>query len=86
MLPIYICKWDDGWEVELEEPPDYSKPLSKGELDQMMGFLSKWSSIGETPSKEEEEAPDPEVEEDWADDSDFFEEDALNISYSPSEN
>jgi len=86
MLPIYICKWDDGWEVELEEPPDYSKPLSKGELDQMMGFLSKWSSGDESSSKEEEEVQEPEVEEEFADDSDFFEEDALNVSYSPSEN
>ena len=93
MLPIYICKWDEDWEVELQEPPDYSKPLSKGELDQMMSFLSKWSSKGdgpdqgtEEPQDVEEEDPDPEVEEDFADASDFFEEDALNMSYSPSEN
>ena len=87
MLPIYICKWEDDWGVELDEPVDYSKPLTKEEIDDMVGFLSQFSSGSKKPSKsdEEEQIPDAGVEEDWADDADFFEEDALNMMYSPSD-
>ena len=56
----------------------------------MMSFLSKNVQQGQTKGQASQkmlrEDPDPEVEEDFADDSDFFEEDALNMSYSPSEN
>jgi len=87
MLPIYICKWEGDWEIELNEPVDYSKPLSKEEVKEMKSFLSQFSSGAKKPSKsdDEDETPDEGVEEDWADDADFFEEDALNMMYSPSD-
>jgi hypothetical protein len=87
MLPIYICKWDDEWEIELDEPVDYSKPLSKEEIDNMVGFLTQFSSESKKPLKSDEEDGDSDagVQEEWADDADFFEEDALNLMYSPSD-
>ena len=88
MLPVYICNWDDEWQVELEEPVDYSKPLTEDEISEMKDFLAQFSSgykPPREPPEEDEDIPDAGVEEDWADDDDFFEEDALNLMYTPSE-
>ena len=52
MLPIYICKWDDDWEIELDEPVDYSNPLTKEEIHNMVGFLSQFSSGSKTPQSQ----------------------------------
>ena len=57
----------------------------------MMVFFSQFSSpskqsvVPENQQESTEESVRDDVEEDWADDSDFFEEDALNLMYSPSE-
>ena len=89
MLPIYICKMHDDWEIELDVPVDYSKPLSKQEIGDMLDFLKQFSD-GSKPKPEpeaetkEEEKPD-DVEEDWSDDEEFFDEEGLDILYTPSE-
>ena len=46
---------------------------------------SKQSAVPENQQESTEESVRDDVEEDWADDSDFFEEDALNLMYSPSD-
>ena len=79
----------DDWEIELDEPVDYSKPLSKQEIGDMLDFLKQFSDPS-TPKSEpsievkEEEKPD-DVEEDWSDDEEFFDEEGLDILYTPSE-
>ena len=87
MLPIYICRVNDDWNIELDEPVDYSKPLSEQELGDMMNFLDKFSD-GPSPKSEPEnkkvEQPN-DVEEDWSDDEEFFDEEGLDILYTPSE-
>lgn len=87
MLPIYICRMNDDWDIELGEPVDYSKPLSKQEIGDMMDFLNKYSG-GSRPKSEpdnkKEQEPN-EVEEDWSDDEEFFDEEGLDILYTPSE-
>ena len=85
MLPIYICKMNDDWEIELDEPVDYSKPLSKQEIGDMLDFLKQFSDGSKSkPEAKEEEKPD-DVEEDWSDDEEFFDEEGLDILYTPSE-
>ena len=86
MLPIYICKMDDEWGIELDEPVDYSKPLTKEELGDMLNFLSQFSIGDHSEDKEsEDEQVKDDVEEDWADDEEFFEEEGLGILYTPSD-
>ena len=91
MLPIYITKWKSEWDIILEKPVDFSKPLSKQEEEEMMVFFSqfsgpsKQSAVPENQQESTEESVRDDVEEDWADDSDFFEEDALYLMYSPSD-
>ena len=89
MLPIYICRMHDDWEIELDAPVDYSKPLSKQEIGDMLDFLKQFSDGSKSepePEAEnkEEEKPD-DVEEDWSDDEEFFDEEGLDILYTPSE-
>ena len=87
MLPIYICRVNDDWNIELDEPVDYSKPLSKQELGDMMNFLDKFSggpSPKSEPKNKKVEQPN-DVEEDWSDDEEFFDEEGLDILYTPSE-
>ena len=95
MLPIYICKWDNDWEWEFDfgEPTDYSKPLSKKEMGEFLSFLNQFSQDSKQESKLEpepvpetkEEEKTDDVEEDWSDDEEFFEEEGLDILYTPSE-
>ena len=85
MLPIYICKMNDDWEIELDEPVDYSKPLSKQEIGDMLDFLKQFSDGSKSkPEAKKEEKPD-DIEEDWSDDEEFFDEEGLDILYTPSE-
>ena len=85
MLPVYICKLDEGFEIKLNEPLDYSKPLSKNELGEMLDFLSQFSTSETMTIPEKEDEIDDDVEEDWSDDEDFFEDTALDYMYTPSE-
>jgi hypothetical protein len=84
MLPIYICKFEEDWTIELEKPVDYSKPLTKDEVTDMMDFLSQFSSGKHEEDTSEESEQPTDVEEDWSDDEEFFEEEGLNILYTPS--
>ena len=85
MLPVYICKLDEGFAIKLNEPLDYSKPLSKNELGEMLDFLSQFSTSETMTIPEKEDEIDDDVEEDWSDDEDFFEDTALDYMYTPSE-
>ncbi len=87
MLPLYVCRLDDDCDPLLDEPVDYSKPMSKEEVDDMLDFLGQFSSTKRGSKKaEEEDIPDDGVEEDWADDDEFFEEDSVDgLMYTPSD-
>tara|TARA_B100000767_G_scaffold53912_1_gene49583 strand:+ start:1314 stop:2192 length:879 start_codon:yes stop_codon:yes gene_type:complete len=94
MLPIFLGKFSPEWQVALEDPVDYSKPISDDEMAEMDNFLSQYG-IGEkssnSKSKEqeidnsEEKSEDvPELEE-WADEDESFFGDGLELLYSPGE-
>ena len=87
MLPIYICKMDEDWGIELDEPVDYSKPLSKEEIGDMLDFLKQFSDGTKSKQKEEQKTEEKidDVEEDWSDDEEFFDEEGLDVLYTPSE-
>ena len=85
MLPVYICNWDDGWEVELDEPVDFSKPLTEEEISEMKGFLAQYSASPERETVEEVPEDNEEIEE-LLDDEDFFEQGAMGLMYTPSDN
>lgn len=86
MLPIYACKWDSDWEVELQNPLDFSKPLNKEEISEMKNFLSQYSQSKSMEVPPIEEGKDAEVEEDFTEDDDEFFDDYGDIHYSPSDN
>jgi hypothetical protein len=76
MLPIYVCGFKQEWAIQLEEPVDYSKPLTQDEITEMLDFLSQFSAEPNlAPQEIETDSPAAEgaVEEDWADDEAFFE-------------
>ena len=53
-------------------------------LSDMMDFLSQFSSGKHEKDTSEESEQPTDVEEDWSDDDEFFEEEGLNILYTPS--
>ena len=91
MLPIYICKMNENWEIKLDEPVDYSKPLSKEEIGEMLDFLKQFSDGPKSKQNDEQndeqkgEEKIDDVEEDWSDDEEFFDEEGLDILFTPSE-
>ena len=86
MLPIYICKWDDEWEIELDEPVDFSKPLSESEKKEMSSFLSQFSSNKtKSDSNDSVQSEPANVEEEFTDDDDFFNDSALDLMFTPSD-
>lgn len=93
MLPVYICNWDDGWEVELDEPVDFSKPFTEEEISEMKGFLAQYSAspkreafeeVEDAEEIEELQVDDEEIEE-ILDDDDFFKQGAMGLMYTPSD-
>mgnify|MGYP003682192981 CR=1 FL=1 len=92
MLPIYICEWNKEWNIELNDPIDYNKPLSTTQENKMLDFLSQYStSKSKKPNKiieDELKKIDKEEEvkeEEWSDDDEFFDENALDLMYTPSD-
>lgn len=97
MLPIYLGKFNPDWSIELQDPVDYSKPISEEEMDEMVDFLAKYGivdktetpdqSVADLPSqkeKHEEPADAPELE-DWAEDDDDYFSEGLDLLYAPGE-
>ena len=94
MLPVYICNWDDVWEVELDEPVDFSKPFTEEEISEMKGFLAQYSASPKVKTVEEEVKDAEEIEElleesgeieEVLDDDDFFTQGAMGLMYTPSD-
>ena len=94
MLPIFLGKFNSEWEIVLEDPVDYSQPISDEEMAEMDDFLSQYG-IGKKSSHSnsdeqhkdtsEEVAEDaPEIEE-WAEEDESFFGDGLELLYSPGE-
>jgi len=86
MLPIYVCKFNSEWKVALDEPVDFSKPLTKDEVDDMLDFLSQFSSEPKlVPAPEKDDSKDElgGVEEDWSEDDSFFEDYDMNVMFTP---
>ena len=92
MLPIFLGKFNPDWKVVLDDPIDYSKPISDLEMEEMEDF-SENMALGQTmrPTKsmtnqriDSVASEDiPEVEECHEDES-FFS-DGLELLYSPGE-
>jgi|TARA_B110000438_G_scaffold173177_1_gene165488 hypothetical protein len=86
MLPIYICKWDKDWEIELDEPVDFNKPLSESEKKEMSSFLSQFSSNKSRSYSNDSVPSEPaNVEEEFTDDDEFFNNSALDMMFTPSD-
>ena len=95
MIPIYICRWDEEWDVQLDDPVDFSKPLTKEEEKDTLSFLALGHSIPKKPDNTREGGDDagdpeagqqePETEEYWSDDDEWHSKDALDLVITPSE-
>jgi hypothetical protein len=94
MLPIFLGKFNPEWQIELEDPVDYSKPLTTEEIDEFEDFLLQYG-IGEKSSSSKTKEPEihiseekseevPELEE-WAEEDESFFGDGLELLYSPGE-
>ena len=94
MLPIFLGKFNPEWQVALDDPVDYSKPISENEMAEMDDFLSQYG-IGakssnskikeqEIDNSEEKSEEVPELEE-WAEEDESFFGDGLELLYSPGE-
>ena len=94
MLPIFLGKFNPDWKVVLDDPIDYSKPISDLEMEEMEDFLGKYGIGTDNASNEINDEPEnadsvasediPEVEE-WADEDESFFSDGLELLYSPGE-
>ena len=94
MLPIFLGKFNPEWDIVLEDPVDYSQPISDEEMAEMNDFLSQYgigkkSSNSNSDEQHEDTSEEvleeaPEVEE-WAEEDESFFGDGLELLYSPGE-
>ena len=66
MLPIYIGRYHEG--VSLQEPKDFTKPLSAEERKKMLDFLNRFSVSGEFEGMVPKDAEDEGEDEEFFDD------------------
>jgi len=94
MLPIFLGKFSSEWQIMLENPVDYSLPITDAEMNEMEDFLSKYGVNGKSSPSKTNEQPEtipeetseviPEQEE-WAGEDESFFETGLELLYSPGE-
>ena len=97
MLPIFLGMLDEGFEVTVDPPVDYSTPLTASELNEMEDFLSQFDlnpssrTSDKSPKMDDQDTEaeestesfqDSDFDDDYDEVSSFFDED-LNSLYAP---
>ena len=81
MLPIYLGKLEDDFQLEVSPPEDFTKPLTDSQLSEMKSFLSQFMSPNSTFPQQE---PSP-TEDERASVSDEDEGESVEEAFSDDE-